>query len=148
MTASLLLAIAVITEQTTAAALPMTDLPRKEVWPLFTPLEHRFTGGGYTGKVYRYRLFEPAYGSSGEKYPLIVWLHGIGEVEIDGLENLGQLKWLGSIFKTARREDYPFFLLAMQCPTDKRVWSHSAGDGKTKRLNSSPTDKPLLPPPV
>jgi len=49
-------------------------------------------------------------------------------VEIDGLENLGQLKWLGSIFKTARREDYPFFLLAMQCPKDQRAWFNAAGD--------------------
>ncbi|MFV2069848.1 MAG: hypothetical protein ACC645_23020, partial [Pirellulales bacterium] len=128
MTPSLLLAALAITQPGSGPP-PIPDLPPEDVYRLFTPLEYSASGGGSPDKkVYRYRLFEPAYGSPGEKYPMIVWLHGIGQVEIDGPENLGQLKWLGLIFKTAQRDDYPFFLLAMQLPKDQRQWFYRAGE--------------------
>ncbi len=93
---------------------------------LFTPLEYSYTGAKHHDKVFKYRLFEPATTDPQDKKPLIVWLHGRGEA---GEDNVAQLGWLFKFMFPPPwiRERYPFFVLAVQCPSDNRWWT---GDGK------------------
>src|SRR4051794_8557820 len=55
--------------------------------PIFKGFEDKsFTSSG--GKTLRYRFFTPANYDSSKKYPLITFLHGVGEV---GGDNLAQV---------------------------------------------------------
>jgi poly(3-hydroxybutyrate) depolymerase len=96
---------------------------------LFTPLEYRYSGGGYEERLFKYRLYVPD--ATTERMPLVVWLHGVGEA---GHDNVNQLRWLERlVFRRSWKErDYPFFLLAVQCPLDNSAWTRNgaraAGD--------------------
>ncbi len=69
-----------------------------------------------TGGVYHYRLMEPAAVAPGEHYPLVIFLHGIGE---RGTDNATQLRLFPSWMATAEaRSAYPCYLLAPQCRPD------------------------------
>jgi predicted peptidase len=62
----------------------------------------------------RYRLLPPAQVVAGRRYPLIVYLHGAGEV---GSDNRRQLNDLPSLMvKPDYRERFDCFVLAPQCP--------------------------------
>src|SRR3954462_11480584 len=66
----------------------------------------------------RARLLRPEPVIPGERYPLIVFLHGAGE---RGDDNLAQLKYLPEWMAAPDyRSRYPCFLLAPQCPA--RDW--------------------------
>jgi predicted peptidase len=82
--------------------------------------DHRSTAvAALTGGTYSYRLMQPAKRSPGEKFPLIVYLHGIGE---RGSDNLAQLRFLPTWMAAAdNREKYPCYLLAPQC-RDSSYW--------------------------
>jgi predicted esterase len=69
-----------------------------------------------------YRLFKPNVVPT-KKYPLIIWLHGIGTDETT-FRNVGQLKHLDTtIFKYLEsRDPYPFYLLAPQLPYPYPSW--------------------------
>jgi predicted peptidase len=90
------------------------------------------TGGEST--TLRYRLFRPTPLEPSAEYPLLIWLHGEGEV---GDDNSLQLRWLDLVFRVGtKREDYPFFVLATQCPPDHRAW-FPGGRGEER---SGPTE--------
>lgn len=99
---------------------------RPEFVALFVPREVRCVGRDNQERVFPYRLFVPER-AEGVSYPLIIWLHGWGESASD---NIHQLRWLDSlIFHSPwRRSDYPFFLLAVQCPRDNRTWFQPGKD--------------------
>jgi len=65
-----------------------------------------------------YLLFLPErYGQTpGERWPLILYLHGLGEIgpEIDAVKRTGLPAML------AQRPDFPFITLSPQCPDDRR----------------------------
>ena len=95
----------------------------REIVDLFQAHEHSFTGGRYENKRFRYRLFEPKRRATNNPYPLIIWLHGHGDHELKF--DAGQLKYIELIFKDpSALDEYPFFLLAPQCPED-RGWFDS-----------------------
>lgn len=100
--------------------------PDPGVFP-FADLSFRYSGRGYRDKLFHYRLFVPVISSPLQKLPLIVWLHGLGEA---GDNNVRQLRHLDScIFEShLQRENFPFFLLAVQCPLDNPRWTTSAPD--------------------
>jgi predicted peptidase len=78
-----------------------------------------------------YRLFVPETDRYPErKFPLIVWLHGYGEL---GTDNLAQLKWLDQLIFHAphERSRFPFFLLAVQCPREMGAWTHGSGHARS-----------------
>ncbi len=93
---------------------------RAEFIALFEPCSYQYTGGGYVNQEFRYRLLVPE--ESSEPQPLIVWLHGFGEA---GSDNLRQLLWLDKLIYTPpiRRDRFPFFLVAVQCPRDNPYWT-------------------------
>ncbi len=91
------------------------------------------------GDTLNYRLLFPDYNPS-RKYPLVIFLHGMGE---RGNDNTSQLKWGVMNFATDQNmKMYPSFVIAPQCPvTDE--WSHNLSKGSTEfSLNPTPS-KPM-----
>jgi predicted esterase len=88
---------------------------------LFDEKAVHYTGGGYRDRKFSYRLLVPTAAKPKNKLPMIVWLHGMGE---KGDDNLSQLRWLQRLIfkKPYNKSDYPFFLLAIQCPDDNPSW--------------------------
>lgn len=67
-------------------------------------------------RTLNYRKLEPIEKKDGEKYPLVLFLHGAGE---RGNDNKSQLVHGGNLFaKTANRQAYPAYVLFPQCPSD------------------------------
>lgn len=68
------------------------------------------------GDTLRYRFLQPEKLERGEKYPLVLFLHGAGERGSDNEKQLvhGGQMWLNPV----NRESYPCFVLAPQCPSD------------------------------
>lgn len=72
------------------------------------------------GFLVRYRLVEPEKVEEGKVYPLVLFMHGLGE---RGTDNEKQLKHgARGIAETAEKLGEPIFLIAPQCPPD-RLWS-------------------------
>ena len=72
------------------------------------------------GRQYLHRLLPPARTVEGERYPLVLFLHGVGE---RGSDNRAQLRHLPErMVQDEYREHFPCFVLAPQCPEDD-VWS-------------------------
>lgn len=66
------------------------------------------------GDTLPYRLLRPETVKAGEKYPLVLFLHGAGE---RGNDNERQLTHGGQMFlNPVNREKYPAFVLVPQCP--------------------------------
>ncbi len=84
------------------------------------------TDDGKTVKI-AYRLLTPEHVEPGKKYPLVVFLHGAGE---RGNDNVAQLKFLPEWMAAPEmRKKYPCFILAPQCPNDKK-WVEVPWDKK------------------
>lgn len=74
----------------------------------------------------QYRWLSPADIVAGERYPLIIFLHGAGE---RGDDNRAQLVHVMKQFiSPERRSQYPCFIMAPQCP--KEVWWSAGRFGK------------------
>lgn len=74
-----------------------------------------------------YRLYEPSGVAPGQKVPLILYLHGMGE---RGTDNVLQTTWMGGLVKNATSGQYASYILAPQIDTS--MWFQS--------YNSSPTE--------
>ena len=69
-----------------------------------------------SGDTLKYRQLNPIHIEKGEKYPLVLFLHGAGE---RGSNNLSQLTHGGLMFTNpVNREKYPAFVLFPQCPSE------------------------------
>lgn len=87
------------------------------------------------GDTLLYRLLRPETMKSGEKYPLVLFLHGAGE---RGSDNERQLTHGGQMFlNPVNREKYPAFVLAPQCPLTG-YWAYAA-----RPTSFMPDDMPL-----
>lgn len=65
-----------------------------------------------------YRLLVPLNYDAKKKYPLVLFLDGAGS---RGTDNRLQLMWITALFTAQQnREKYPCFVLAPQCPLDRR----------------------------
>ncbi len=81
---------------------------------LFEPRE--FVGA--SGKALKYRLLKPLNFNPDKRYPLVIFLHGAGE---RGSDNTVQLvHGMGEFCKKSRRESYPCYVIAPQCPKDEK----------------------------
>lgn len=73
----------------------------------------RYTGGPYRDEWFGYRLLKPTAATPGERYPLVLFLHGAGE---RGADNRVQLNYLPSwMASPENRQRYACFLIAPQC---------------------------------
>ena len=82
-----------------------------------------------------YRLLVPRELKPGEKYPLVLFLHGAGE---RGSDNKAQLKHVVSIFvDPENRRRYPCFVLAPQCPSGEK-WVDVNWFSKTHETPENP----------
>jgi predicted esterase len=83
-------------------------------------------GGSVAGSVsdgarsIPYRLFRPAGANSGQKFPLVLFLHGVGD---SGTDNQRQLEWMGGLLNNTRSGPYAAYVLAPQIDTD--MWFQS-----------------------
>ena len=90
----------------------------------FDVCQYRYTGGRYEQELFRYRLFKPRSMKPGEHYPLLLWLHGMGEA---GSENWRSIRHLDLLFgDLAHMEKYRFFVLIVQCPRNNPSWFRSS----------------------
>jgi len=111
------------------------------VWPaaykrfvdLFEAREYHCSAGQDQPVVLKYRLFVPRNLDPTRRYPLILWLHGLGE---GGKDNHRSLKYVPMIFNDLEHaEKYRFFFLVPQCPSAHDTW--------TSKLDST-SDKDML----
>lgn len=73
------------------------------------------------GTELNYRLLRPSESTKGQKFPLILFLHGLGE---RGIDNESQLKWGGQMFlNPVNIEKYPAYVLCPQCP-ETAFWAY------------------------
>ena len=75
-----------------------------------------------SGDSLNYRLLRPEVEQEGEKYPLVLFLHGAGERGSDNEKQLfhGSQMWLNPV----NRENYPAFVLFPQCP-ESGYWAYT-----------------------
>ena len=91
------------------------------------------------GDSLNYRLLRPEIEQAGEKYPLVLFLHGAGERGSDNEKQLfhGSQMWLNPV----NRENYPAFVLFPQCP-ESGYWAY------VNRPSSFETDKMPIETPI
>jgi predicted peptidase len=79
-----------------------------------------------------YGLLSPLKPVNGEKYPLVIYLHGSSE---RGTDNTKQIKHIQILFNYNTFDKYPCYVLAPQCPKGE-VWSTMMGG---KSFSATPT---------
>lgn len=105
----------------------------------FVKKTYTYTGGEYKDEVFHYRLMKPAKLEEGQKYPLVVFLHGAGE---RGTDNEKQLLYFPQQMQQAEfREKYPCFLLAPQCREGKRWVEVDWSDPESTPMAEKPGDQ-------
>jgi predicted esterase len=96
----------------------------EEVLNQFTPLSYEYSGGKYKNATINYRLRIPQKLEKGKKYPLMIWLHGVGESGNNNVSQLSHMEPLIPFINGPKQRD--FFILATQCPQDNRHWDRSS----------------------
>ncbi len=87
------------------------------------------------GEKLLYRMLVPAVLKKDERYPLVLFLHGAGE---RGDNNEAQLVHGMEDF-AKRRDKYPAFIIAPQCPNNKK-WIEVPWDGDRHTAPADPSD--------
>lgn len=82
--------------------------------PLFRDMALNYNGGNYKNELIHFRLHMPDNFEKGKKYPMVVWLHGLGECGSDNINQLGHLHHIIPSLVGPKKRD--FFLLVPQCP--------------------------------
>jgi len=81
----------------------------------------QYTSGKYKNAEIKYRLHTPETIRYGQKYPLIVHLHGVGEAGTNNTRSLLYLDAALPLMTGPKKQD--FFMLVTQCPGDnERHW--------------------------
>ncbi len=89
------------------------------------------------GKTLPYRLLYPKEIKPGEKYPLVLFLHGAGEC---GTDNQKQLVHAMNDFASDEiMEKYPAFVVAPQCP-EGRQWVDTPWTADGHTMKEMPTE--------
>jgi len=90
----------------------------------------------------KYRLMSPAHMVPGERYPLVIFLHGAGE---RGDDNARQLKYLPEVLaREENRRRYPCFVVAPQCPTGRQWIEVPFGEIESRPITTSGTALRML----
>ena len=92
---------------------------------------------GKSGKPLKYRLIKPVDYKFGNKYPLVLFLHGAGE---RGEDNAATLRHAAKDFANDQlRAKYPAYVVIPQCPTGKK-WSEVDWSKDSSELPQDPSD--------
>ncbi|PWD98963.1 carboxylesterase family protein [Marinilabilia rubra] len=82
-----------------------------------------------------YRLFVPEDYQEGEKYPLVIFLHGAGRRGSDNVSQIKDMTGALAFVKSEVQEKHPSFVLAPQCPkTENWVGKSYSGARLAKSL--------------
>jgi len=97
----------------------------------------------YKGDNLRYRVLFPENYNKNKSYPLVLFLHGIGE---RGNDNTKQLVHGASLFTDSlNRLNFPAIVLFPQCPENQSwVTKEKNSDGKYELSDTEDPTKPLL----
>ena len=88
-----------------------------------------------------YRMLSPQTIKANKKYPLVLFLHGVGE---RGNDNERQLIWGAGAFITEKNlKKYPCYVIAPQCPEDKR-WLEKKWDVPHHEMPENPSETMAL----
>lgn len=99
------------------------------IFPLAVPRQPGladFSAGSYTNAdgVLPYRLFVPANYQSTNKYPLVMFLHGVGERGTDNMVQVTTTIGFLNFISQSNQAAHPCLLVAPQCPTNNdAVWA-------------------------
>jgi predicted peptidase len=105
-------------------------------WTAEDPFAKR-TVTGADGATLPYRLLSPEHADAGKRYPLVIFLHGAGE---RGTDNEAQIKNCARDFaKPDVRAKFPCFVLAPQCPGDRKWCEVDWGDPKPHLTPKDPS---------
>jgi predicted esterase len=85
-----------------------------------------------------YRLFRPQGLAAGEKAPLILFLHGIGD---RGTDNIAQLEWMGGLVNNTRSGQYAAYVLAPQIDTHSWFQSFTSTPTPAMQLTMEALDQ-------
>lgn len=87
-----------------------------------------------------YRFLQPEKITPGKKYPLVLFLHGVGE---RGTDNAKQVHNGAELFADpARRAEFPCFVIVPQCPPNS-FWGIAPVDSKRKTVPDQPLNAVL-----
>ena len=115
--------ITLIAEQESVMGEDGGYLANPSVVDCFAEMSYQYTGGRYDDETIKFRLRMPDRIIPGKEYPLVVWLHGVGE---SGEDNKRQLAHIQSTMEfLAGPNKLDFYILATQCPGDNRTWTTS-----------------------
>ena len=93
------------------------------------------------GKELNYRLLRPSEDAKGEKFPLVVFMHGAGE---RGSDNESQLIHGSQMFlNPANRDEYPAYVIFPQCPSDE-YWAFLGRPASFPDLKAEDSITPVL----
>ena len=93
------------------------------------------------GDTLLYRNLKPANMKAGEKYPLVIFLHGAGE---RGNDNEKQLAHGSQMFlNPVNRNRYPAFVIFPQCPQDG-YWAYSRRPKSLENLEAEAEMPPVF----
>ncbi len=119
--------------ETAAKAMPSRSKKQGQLWAIrdvvsknFKPFSYHYSGGRYNNVEMKYRLRLPEKLESGKKYPLLIWLHGVGESGDDNISQLSHMEPLIPFIDGPTQKD--FFILVTQCPKDNSHWGRSSTD--------------------
>lgn len=110
---------------------------------LFPAFSHAQDAGGFTGHVYRkaggqsmpYRLFVPEGYREGNRYPLVIWLHGGAGRGSDNLKQItgGNISGSRVWTKPESQSRYPSIVVAPQC-AETELWATVEKAEPTRQL--------------
>src|SRR5258706_6842838 len=78
-----------------------------------------------------YRLFEPTGLAAGQKAPLVLFLHGMGD---SGTDNIAQTNWMGGLLNATKSGQYASYVLARQIDTHSWFQSFSSTPTQAMKL--------------
>ena len=107
---------------------------QNEIIPEYSKLNHN-------GSELNYRILYPKNFDNSEKYPLLIFLHGIGE---RGSDNELQLKYVDKVFLNPKNyENYPSIVVFPQAPLNDNWSSRLLTDNEIRQVfpeNGKPTN--------
>ncbi|GDY11728.1 phospholipase [Planctomycetota bacterium] len=99
------------------------------------PEARTFSPPGDAAGLLRYRFLAPPQVVAGNRYPLLLCLHGAGERGEDNSRQVGHFR---PLFSGKNRTDFPAFVVIPQVPTNQ-LWATAGWSTRTKAMAEAPS---------